>query len=87
MKLQLKRVTTSTIDFTRRRIGFYDAVCLGGLLMSFILEGHLFSNFFLGVSIYGLINAIVKNARPTLTVLVTHKGAEIVDAEVVADTK
>lgn len=85
MKLQLKHVTSSTIDYARRHIGFYDAVCLGGLFAAFMLSGHIFSNFFLGVSIYGLLNAVVKNARPTLTVLVTDKGAEIIDAEVVAD--
>jgi hypothetical protein len=88
MKLQLKQVRTSTIDFARRHIGFYDAICLGGLLMGFVSSflSDPASNFFVGVSLYGLINAVVKNARPTLTVLVTNKGAEIVDAELVADT-
>ena len=74
----LKNVTQEVIKFSRKYIGYYDAAFLLGLAAAFLTPAP-FSSFYLGIAAYGAINAVVKNARPDLTVIVANKDTHIVE--------
>lgn len=76
--LSFKNLQQHTIDFTRKYIGFYDGLFIGSLLVAFAVPDP-FESFFFGVTLYAVINAVVKNARPTLTVVVTREGPRIIE--------
>ena len=71
--IHFKNAIGSTIDWTRRHIGFYDGIFFGALVIAITIP-EPYSNFFFGVMAYGAINAVVKNARPTVTVIVPRQG-------------
>ncbi len=74
----LKNITIEVITYSRKYIGFYDLVFVLGYTFGIILSGTPEVIAF-GIGMYGAINAVVKNARPDLTVITTNKDTHIVE--------
>lgn len=72
MKIKLKNITHAFVKNVTNHFNHYDAIFLVGLALAFITP-EPWAYFFAGVMGYGAVNAVVKNARADITLVVADK--------------
>jgi hypothetical protein len=82
MKLNIKKAVVVPIKNIADHFNQYDAIVLVGLL-ALVLVPDSWQAFMAGVTVYGMISSIVKNARPDITLIVAEEkkvvGGKIVE--------